>query len=73
MFKRPLTMLMASALSALSFLPSVVPAQANFAPTPSGRFHGARRRRKTGWLYPHSSKRQRARYARQIAAGQLNF
>lgn len=27
--------------------------------------------RKTGVTYPHSSKRQRARYARQIAAGQI--
>lgn len=27
--------------------------------------------RKTGELYPHSSTRQRARYARQIAAGQI--
>lgn len=28
---------------------------------------------KTGKTYPHSSTRQRARYARQIAAGQLKF
>lgn len=27
--------------------------------------------RKTGVTYPHSSTRQRARYARQIAAGQI--
>lgn len=26
---------------------------------------------RTGKTYPHSSKRQRARYARQIAAGQI--
>lgn len=31
------------------------------------------KRRKTGATYPHSSKRQRARYARQIAAGQLSM
>ena len=29
------------------------------------------KRRKTGHTYPHSSDRQRARYARQIAAGQI--
>ena len=29
------------------------------------------KRRKTGKTYPHSSTRQRARYARQIAAGQI--
>ncbi len=34
---------------------------------------GARRRRKSGWFYPHSSARQQARYARQIAAGQLSM
>ena len=28
---------------------------------------------KTGKDYPHSSTRQRARYARQVAAGQLKF
>lgn len=28
---------------------------------------------RTGWKYPHSSARQQARYARQIAAGQLKF
>ncbi|AKF12726.1 hypothetical protein PHIM7_181 [Sinorhizobium phage phiM7] len=27
--------------------------------------------RKTGKLYPHSSTRQRTRYARQVAAGQI--
>lgn len=27
----------------------------------------------TGKRYPHSSDRQRARYARQVAAGQLNM
>ena len=31
------------------------------------------KRRKTGRDYPHSNTRQRARYARQIAAGKLNF
>lgn len=30
-------------------------------------------RYRTGITYPHSSDRQRARYARQIAAGQLNI
>ena len=30
------------------------------------------KRRKTGRTYPHSSDRQRARYARQIAAGQIH-
>lgn len=29
------------------------------------------KRRRTGKAYPHSSTRQRARYARQIAAGQI--
>lgn len=33
---------------------------------------GAKRRR-TGRRYPHSSARQQARYARQIAAGQLSM
>jgi hypothetical protein len=33
----------------------------------------AKRRRNRGFIYPHSSTRQRARYARQIAAGQLNM
>ena len=37
------------------------------------RNRGAAKRRKSGWFYPHSSDRQRARYARQIAAGQLNM
>lgn len=37
------------------------------------RNRGAAKRRKTGWYYPHSSTRQRARYARQIAAGQLRM
>lgn len=32
-----------------------------------------KRRNKTGETYPHSSARQRARYARQIAAGQLSM
>ncbi|WP_085044354.1 hypothetical protein [Ensifer aridi] len=36
-------------------------------------FRGATKRRRTGKLYPHSSERQRARYARQIAAGQLRI
>jgi hypothetical protein len=31
------------------------------------------KRRKTGETYPHSSDRQRARYARQIEAGQCNL
>lgn len=30
-------------------------------------------RHKTGYRYPHSSTRQQARYARQIAAGQLSM
>ena len=30
-------------------------------------------RNKTGKTYPHSSDRQQARYARQIAAGQIKF
>lgn len=29
--------------------------------------------RRTGLQYPHSSKRQQARYARQIETGQLKF
>jgi len=31
------------------------------------------RRYRAGKSYPHSSTRQRARYARQLAAGQLNI
>lgn len=31
------------------------------------------KRRVTGKKYPHSSARQQARYARQIAAGQIKF
>jgi hypothetical protein len=31
------------------------------------------KKRKTGKDYPHSSKRQQARYARKIASGQLSF
>jgi|GEM_PF-6228783 len=30
-------------------------------------------RHKTGYRYPHSSTRQQARYARQIAAGRLSM
>ena len=32
-----------------------------------------RKRRRTGHRYPHSSARQQARYARQIAAGRLSM
>lgn len=31
------------------------------------------KRRRTGKQYPHSSARQQARYARQLAAGQIRF
>lgn len=31
------------------------------------------KRRRTGKKYPHSSARQKARYARHIAAGQISF
>lgn len=31
------------------------------------------KRRRTGKIYPHSSRRQQARYARQIARGQLSM
>lgn len=31
------------------------------------------KRRRTGVKYPHSSTRQHARYARQVAAGQIKF
>jgi hypothetical protein len=31
------------------------------------------KRRRTGKTYPHSSARQEARYARQLAAGQISF
>ena len=34
---------------------------------------GEGKRRRTGKTYPHSSDRQKARYARQIAAGQIKF
>lgn len=37
------------------------------------RFRGATRMRLTSKCFPHSSTRQRARYARQIAAGQLKM
>ena len=33
----------------------------------------APKRRRTGVRYPHSSRRQQARYARQIASGQLSM
>ncbi len=46
----------------------------NFMMPPSAyRNRGASKRRKTGTRYPHSNTSQRARYARQIAAGQLNM
>jgi hypothetical protein len=54
-----------------------------FAPKPYQRIKGAPRQLgKTSvkrqflhgtWVYPHSSDRQRARYARQIAAGKLKM
>lgn len=54
-----------------SFL-SGIGAPAFLAPPPgSVRGRGGARRRRTGAAYPHSSARQRARYARQLAAGQL--
>lgn len=37
------------------------------------RRHGAPKRRKAGNKYPHSSTRQRARYARQLVVGQIKF
>lgn len=39
----------------------------------SGRNRAAKRSPLPGYVYPHSSDRQRARYARQIAAGQLRL
>jgi hypothetical protein len=47
----------------------------DFRPTPrdNTRHVPAKQRHKSGHLYPHSSKRQQARYARQIAANQLNM
>lgn len=37
------------------------------------RLRGRSKRIRMGKAYPHSSTRQRARYARQIAAGQLQM
>lgn len=37
------------------------------------RNRGSKKRHKTGKSYPFSSTRQNARYARQIAVGQLNM
>jgi hypothetical protein len=42
-------------------------------PVSAASAHGPRRLYRTGNTYPHSSARQRARYARQIAAGQMNI
>lgn len=42
----------------------------SFAPTAD---FSAPKRRRTGKNYPHSSTRQQARYARQLAAGQIKF
>jgi hypothetical protein len=43
--------------------------------TPTRRYGPGRKANviKTGKVYPHSSTRQRAHYARQIAAGQLKM
>jgi hypothetical protein len=42
-------------------------------PLPTVADFTAPKRHRTGEKYPHSSTRQQARYARQIAAGQLRF
>lgn len=55
-----------AALIGLQALPTV-----NFPQAEMSR--GPKRRNKTGEKYPFSSKRQNARYARQIAAGQLSM
>ncbi|MDK4730523.1 hypothetical protein [Rhizobium phaseoli] len=59
--------------AALAGLLALSPLSNFMMPHSDYRNRGSGKRRKTGRLYPHSSTRQRARYARQIAAGQLNM
>ena len=63
---------LASSLAVVSSA-AIAPGQ---EPAPRPRPKGRRRRPpapRPHLLHPHSSTRQRARYARQIAAGQLSF
>ena len=62
----------ACAMAALGLMGSAPPLSNFFMPHSDYRNRGAKgRRKRTGCSYPHSSTRQRARYARQIAAGRL--
>lgn len=68
---RMLLSLAASLGLSSSLAVSQLPIMPEMMPNHAYRNRGAAKRRKTGALYPHSSTRQRARYARQIAAGQI--
>lgn len=57
--------ILASLSAGSNFLPK-------FASVNTGKGGVAKRLRRTGKLYPHSSKRQQARYARNIAAGRYD-
>lgn len=76
MFLRPMRAIVAALASTIS--PSMVSAVEHMNVVAQTRHRidfdrvGPKRVR-TGRAYPHSSTRQRARYARQIAAGQLNI
>lgn len=64
------------AAAAMTAVAIAVPPQAFMMPHAADRHHGAppkHLRNRPGAAYPHSSTRQRARYARQIAAGQLRM
>lgn len=54
---------LAASFIGMTMTPTFLNMDDNYRPTWS--------RRSTGRRYPHSSTRQRARYARQIAAGQI--
>ena len=72
MFSRlPMLIAMAAGagLAGLGRAPTVDPVSLDVRPEP--RSYASPRRRKTGKSYPFSSDRQNARYARQIAAGQI--
>lgn len=74
MYHRPSFLAMAGALLAMP-MASVpgVPVEELYTPVVPKARGGSRRssRRKVGKAYPFASKRQTARYARQIAVGQI--
>jgi len=55
------------------FLASAILAASTIVPVQVAADFDKPKRRATGERYPHSSARQQARYARQIAAGQITF